>query len=148
MERIGKAKTNLKARTNEETRYSPYGGLRYLSNKKCRSLKHFTSALNNLIWRIMMIDDMDPELFKQKVAEIYKQFEPVGMVHKDQYGYGASLVTGMEHGTKLYTHPKLLKSLTNDEIQEACKKSDKDFNIASFTQGALWAEQKLKEKNK
>jgi len=40
------------------------------------------------------------------------------------------------------------ESLTDKEIQEACKESDKDFSVGAFIQGALWAEQKLKEKNK
>ena len=98
-----------------------------------------------------MSKDWCPKEFKRQVDEIDKSFEPVGMVHKDQYGYGASLKTGMEHGTKLYTHPKLLKSLTNDEIQAIQDNTwvvesfdTREFNTFKFARAI---EKALKDKN-
>ena len=62
--------------------------------------------------------EWNPKVFRQKVEEIEKSLEPVGMVHKDQYGYGASLIIGMEHGTKLYTHPKSPKEWQGIQEEE------------------------------
>lgn len=39
------------------------------------------------------------------------------------------------------------QGLTDEEVNDACKNSDKGFNVSAFRQGVNWAEQKLKEKN-
>ena len=48
---------------------------------------------------------------------------------------------------KLYEHPKEWQGLSDEEVNGACKNSDKGFNVSAFRQGVNWAEQKLKEKN-
>ena len=47
----------------------------------------------------------------------------------------------------LYTHPKEWQGLSDDEIEEALSGTDPNFIHGSCTQGILWAEAKLKEKN-
>ena len=47
----------------------------------------------------------------------------------------------------LYTHPKEWQGLSDDEIEEALSGTDPNFIHGSCTQGILWAEAKLREKN-
>ena len=50
--------------------------------------------------------------------------------------------------TELYTHPApSWQGLSDDEIEEALSGTDPNFIHGSCTQGILWAEAKLKEKN-
>ena len=50
--------------------------------------------------------------------------------------------------TELYTHPTpSWVGLSDDEIEEALSGTDPNFIHGSCTQGILWAEAKLKEKN-
>ena len=53
----------------------------------------------------------------------------------------------LPNGTPFYTHPKEWQGLSDDEIEEALSGTDPNFIHGSCTQGILWAEAKLKEKN-
>ena len=53
----------------------------------------------------------------------------------------------LPNGTPFYTHPKEWQGLSDDEIEEALSGTDPNFIHGSCTQGILWAEAKLREKN-
>ncbi len=42
---------------------------------------------------------------------------------------------------------KKWQGLTDNEMEYACSKCDKDFSISAFKMGVIWAEQALKDKN-
>ena len=98
------------------------------------------------------INDCKEALEAEQVCQAQK---PVGYWNGstsfDYYKYDADgfIVSEFEiHDWKpLYTHPHQWQGLTDDEIEYACSKCDKDFSISAFKMGVIWAEQALKEKN-
>ena len=86
------------------------------------------------------LEDMQRRLKEQPTQEPMIIKQDNGMVLK--LGYD-----DLPNGTPFYTHPKEWQGLSDDEIEEALSGTDPNFIHGSCTQGILWAEAKLKEKN-
>ena len=108
-----------------------------IENHKLESLQQPT---NMVTIPLDKLEDMQRRLKEQPTQEPMIIKQDNGMVLK--LGYD-----DLPNGTPFYTHPKEWQGLSDDEIEEALSGTDPNFIHGSCTQGILWAEAKLKEKN-
>jgi len=66
---------------------------------------------------------------------------------KDEYPSKEEILKTIFDAVYAQYPKKEFVGLTDDEIEYACSKCDKDFSISAFKMGVIWAEQELKTKN-
>ena len=97
------------------------------------------------------------EILGKVFDAVYAQYQPKAETQEpvlyidggglDGHATWAQATRCQDTDIALYTHPKEWQGLSDDEIEEALSGTDPNFIHGSCTQGILWAEAKLKEKN-